>query len=156
KQAGDLEGSRHAKGGAAVAWPCGDILAEQQDLSRGGGENAGDDVEQRRLAGAVRADDGLAVAGEDLQVDPAHRLQPAAALRQMPELEDRLGFVGRLHHCHLLSAVGWAKSRPPTERQSPASSVILPTRTTSTRDAWARSLMYGAKNHRHVRRSCPP
>ena len=50
-------------------------------------QDAGDDVEQRRLARAVRADDRLAVAREDLQVDVLDRVQAAEALRQALQLE---------------------------------------------------------------------
>ena len=89
KQAGDLEGARHAERGAPVARPVGDVLAEQQHLSGGHRIDAGDQIEQRGLAGAVRADDGLAVARHDAQRDVARGLQAAEALAQALELENR-------------------------------------------------------------------
>ena len=84
KQAGDLERARHAERGAPVARPVGDILAEQQDLPGRHRIDAGDQIEQRGLAGAVRADDGLAVARHDAQRDVARGLQAAEALAQVP------------------------------------------------------------------------
>ena len=38
-----------------------------------------DHVEERRLAGAVRAEDRAALAGDDLEVDVAYRMQAAEA-----------------------------------------------------------------------------
>ena len=78
-----------------MARPLGHVLAEQHDLSGGGRENSGDQIEQGRLAGAVRSDDGLAVAGHDLERDVAHGAQAAEALRECPELENRLA-AGRV------------------------------------------------------------
>ena len=82
EQAGDLERPRHAERGAAVALPGGDVAAEQQHLARARRKYAGDQVEQRGLAGAVRADDGLAVARHDLERHVTHRMKPAEAFRQ--------------------------------------------------------------------------
>jgi len=61
-------------------------------------EPAGDDVEQRGLARAVRPDDRLSVAREDLQAHVLHRVQSAEALRQAAQLENRLCI--RLLHAH--------------------------------------------------------
>jgi len=44
-----------------VALPLGDVLTEQENLTGRHRIDAGDQVEQGGLAGAVRADDGLAV-----------------------------------------------------------------------------------------------
>ena len=55
---------------------------------------AGDQVEQRGLAGAVRPDDRLAVAGHDLERDAAHGMKAAEALRQPFQLKDRRLAVG--------------------------------------------------------------
>src|SRR6266511_4215067 len=70
-----------------MARQVGHVLAEQQHLARGGGEYSGDQIEQRRLAGAVWTDDGFAVAGHDLERDVAHGAQAAEALRKALQLE---------------------------------------------------------------------
>ena len=74
KQAGDLEGPRHPQRCAPMAGPTRHISAEQQHLARRRREYPGYQIEQRRLAGAVRADDGLAVTRHDLERDAAHGL----------------------------------------------------------------------------------
>ena len=56
-----------------------------------GGDVAGDDVEQGRLAGAVRAEDGAALAVSDVEIDVAHGMQAAEAPADPPQAEDRLG-----------------------------------------------------------------
>src|SRR5262249_20417517 len=72
-----------------------DILAEQQHLSGCDRVNAGDQIEQGGLAGAIRTDDGLAIAGLDFERDAARGLQTAKALAQSPELKHRdLAAVG--------------------------------------------------------------
>ncbi len=114
KQAGDLEGARHAERGAAVARPIGDVLAEQQHFAGGHGKDAGDEVEQRGLARAVGADDRFAVTRHHAQADVARGLQAAEALRQGSELED--GYVAAVRlslHAH------YAKSRMETEGSGP-------------------------------------
>ena len=87
KQACDLEGARHAKRGAPMARPRGDILAEQQHLSGTRREYPGDQIEQRGLASAVRPDNGLTVTRHDLERYAAHGSQAAEGLRQVPQLE---------------------------------------------------------------------
>ena len=94
KQAGDLERARHAERGAAVALPGRDVVAEQQHLPDARRKYSGDQVEQRGLAGAVRPDDGLAVAGHDLERDAAHGVKAAEALGQPLQFEDGRLAVG--------------------------------------------------------------
>ena len=69
----------------------GDVLPHQLDRARRGREVAGDDVEQRRLAGAVRPEDRAALAVRDVEVDVAHGLHTAEAPADPPQAEDRLG-----------------------------------------------------------------
>ena len=59
----------------------GDVLAEEMDPPGGGREVAGDGVEQRRLAGAVRAEDGVLLAGGDAQRDVVDGAQGAECAR---------------------------------------------------------------------------
>ena len=114
EQAGDLEGACHPERGAPVARPAGDVLAEQEHLSGRGGKDSGDQIEQRGLAGAVRSDDGLAVARHDLERDVAHGVQAAEALRQTLELQNGVTVRARVpvHACFPSSRQWTGASRP--------------------------------------------
>ena len=57
-------------------------------------EVARDDVEERRLAGAVRAENGAPFAVRDVQVDVAHGVEAAEPPADPPQAEDRLGVLG--------------------------------------------------------------
>ena len=70
---------------------CRHIVAEQFDRTRRDVVIAGDQVEQRRLAGAVRTQDRPALPGDDLEVDVAYRVQAAEAPADPPQAEGRLG-----------------------------------------------------------------
>ena len=50
------------------------VDAVDEDPAAGGVVEAGDELDERRLAGARGADEGHALAGRDVQVDPAQRL----------------------------------------------------------------------------------
>src|SRR5439155_14247128 len=63
----------------------------EPNVAGGGIEDADDDVEERRLAGAVRADEADDRALRDLEVDLANRDQTAEGLRYLACLEDELG-----------------------------------------------------------------
>jgi hypothetical protein len=65
-----------------VRRPAGNLLAKENDLAGGRRKNAGDEVEQRGLAGAVRADDGLALARRNFEGDLAYRREAPEAFRQ--------------------------------------------------------------------------
>jgi hypothetical protein len=78
-QADELEGAAHPQRGAGVRRQAGDVDAEQLDPPGVGGERAGQSVEHRRLAGAVRAHEADDRAAVDAQVGVVHRLQPAEA-----------------------------------------------------------------------------
>ena len=73
---------RHEDCGCVPAPPRPDLaLVERVD--------AGDALDQRRLAGAVVADQGHHLAAADLEVDPVERLDGAERLRDAPALEER-------------------------------------------------------------------
>jgi hypothetical protein len=57
-----------------------DLLGRERDRAGGRAQRAGEDLQQRRLAGAVRPDHGHALAGGDLERDVAQRLAGAVAL----------------------------------------------------------------------------
>ena len=67
KDLGDLEGSRHAARDPLVWRKRRDVAPVEQDGARGRREEAAHQIEERRLAGAVRADDGAQFAGLDGQ-----------------------------------------------------------------------------------------
>jgi hypothetical protein len=63
--------------------------AVDADLARIRAVEAGDDVEQRRLARARLADDGEPFAGRDVEVDAGEQRRARKALRQAPDLQQR-------------------------------------------------------------------
>ena len=73
-----------------------DVLAEELDGAGRRGEVAGDDVEERGLAGAVRAEDGPTLAVSDVEVDVAHGEQTAEALADSLQAESRRALRERL------------------------------------------------------------
>src|SRR6266545_2371811 len=81
-----------------------DRLAVQEDLALVGDEGARERLDEGRLAGAVVADDGLDLAGEQLEVAAVQGGHLAVALDQAARLQDggrpRLG-RRRLGHCCL-------------------------------------------------------
>ncbi len=72
----------------------GDVGAEKLDRPRGRREVAGDDVEERCLAGAVRPEDGALLAVGDVEIDVAHGVEAAEPPADPPQTEDRLGVLG--------------------------------------------------------------
>ena len=67
----------------------GDVFAAQADAARVGLERSGQLADQRRLAGAVRADDGMDFARVDVEVERIGGDQSAEALGQAAHLEQR-------------------------------------------------------------------
>ena len=87
KDLGDLEGPRHAAPDAARRQQMRDVLAVENDAARCRREEAGDQIEEGRLAGAVRADDGAQLAGLDRHRDIVDGDQAAEMLRDVFDLE---------------------------------------------------------------------
>ena len=87
-RARDAQPRAHARGQVR------DVGAHQVDRAARGLEVPGDQVEQRRLARAVRAQDGAALAVRDVEIDVAHGLHPAEAPADPPQAEDRAGALG--------------------------------------------------------------
>ena len=65
-----------------------DLLAVEADRAVVGGVDAGDRLHQRRLAGAVVADEADDLAGVDGEVDPVQRLDRAESLADSLQLEE--------------------------------------------------------------------
>ena len=79
------------------------VPAEELDRPDVGGKSPADDVEERRLAGAVRAEDRPALAGRDVEVDVADGVEAAEAPADPPQAEGRLGVFG----CVLLRSTAY-------------------------------------------------
>ena len=77
KRAHDLKGAPDAAPAHLVWAQPGDRLAGEGDRTAIRGEKPVDDIEQRRLAGAVRADYAVEPALGKGEVDPVQRAQPA-------------------------------------------------------------------------------
>ena len=103
EQRDDLVGARHAEMRAPAAGHARDVAAEQRDRAAVGRDLAGDQVEQRGLAGAVRADDQAPLAGLDREVDVGGDAQAAEGLAQR--------FDGERGHA-LRSPAGRSAARP--------------------------------------------
>src|SRR5262249_50998912 len=96
--------------------------AAEDDAAGVGGEQAGDLVDQRGLAGAVRADHGVQFARADLEMDAVGAGEAAEALVQVVEAQHRLAH-----------GAGLGRNRAPIRSHAP----ISPPRansTTSTRN----------------------
>ena len=65
----------------------GDLFALEEDLAAVGRMDAGDALDERRLPGAVVADERHHLAGAHLEVDVRERLNGAEGLRDVAELE---------------------------------------------------------------------
>ena len=90
EQADVLERARDALERALRRARIHDRLALEQDLAGIGGENAGDEIEERRLAGAVRPDQRVDVAGRHLELEIVERVEAAEALGQPFDRKTRL------------------------------------------------------------------
>ncbi len=86
KQGDDLVGARQAEMYAAMGRLPGDFLIEKKNPSGITAQIPGHQVEQRRLAGAVRADDQPPLALLDLERDVVDGGQPAEGLLQAPDM----------------------------------------------------------------------
>ena len=78
------------------------LLPAKLDGARARCDVAGDDVEQRRLSGAVRAEDGAPLAVRDVEIDVAHGDEAAVAPADPPQTEDRRGALGDSGDAHQL------------------------------------------------------
>ena len=72
-------------------------LAAEAHLAGVGPKDPGEDLDQRRLAGAVLADERMRLAGAAIEADVAQRVHAAERLRDVRHLDDRRGAHARLH-----------------------------------------------------------
>ncbi len=120
KQPRDLERARQAVAGAPVRRPGGDVGTGEDDRAAVARELAAELRHQGRLAGAVRADQGVDLAGVDVQVDAIGRDQPAEALLEAAHVEQRRG---RRASCVMAATARGAAS---TGRRSPGARTARP------------------------------
>ncbi len=67
-----------------------DGLSLENDVTRIGPVHPGDDLDQGGLAGSVFAEQGVDLAGQNLELDPAERVDARKALVNIVDLQDRL------------------------------------------------------------------
>ena len=96
EQRSDLERARQPEVAVAIGRQCGDIAAIEADSAAVRGDLAGQQADQRGLAGAVRADDGVEFAARDVERDGVRGDDAAEALGQPFDLQQRLGHGARL------------------------------------------------------------
>src|SRR5262249_28740085 len=88
KDVRDLECLREAQAIDALGGQPRDVLAAEAHHAAARGEQAGHDIEQRGLAGAVGADDREDLPGLDGEADARQRGERAEAFRDVVDLED--------------------------------------------------------------------
>ncbi len=99
EQAVDLEGASDAELDALGLRHGGDVAALEQHLPGGRLEHAGQQVDERGLAGAVRPDQRVTRTGAEREVDVAGGGERAEIDGQLPCFEERRG-----HGCVLMAA----------------------------------------------------
>ena len=90
---GDLVRAGDALLRDAVGRQAGDILAIEDDAAGGRAQHTGQAIEERALAGAIRADDGADLAALDLEVDVVERGQTTKADSQAFRTQYRGGGI---------------------------------------------------------------
>jgi hypothetical protein len=90
-----LKRPRHAAGGHAIGPPARDVVALEHEAPGARRQHAGDQVEERRLPGAVRPDHRVDGAGLDRQRDIGHGGEPAERLRQSLDGEQLMRSAAR-------------------------------------------------------------
>ena len=117
----DLEGPEQAPVEQLVGLEAGDVLTAEKDLPRVGREHAGNQVEQRRLAGAVGADQACDRALCDLQTRAVNGCHAAEALGDPGDADHRSSAA--LRREGRAAGIGAA---PPAPGQRYRTVVILP------------------------------
>src|SRR5262249_49885285 len=91
KDLSDLKGSRHAETDAPMSGNHGHVAAVKEDFSSSRRKEAAEQVEERRLARAVRPDNRAQLAAGDAKRNITHRDQAAEALTHGSDFENRFG-----------------------------------------------------------------
>src|SRR5262249_32135811 len=87
KRVDDLERAPHAQPRDAIWRRSSDVVRAVLHLPPTRTQAPADDVEQRRLAGAIRADDGVPLARRYAQIDPRQHLQTREIVVNVAQLE---------------------------------------------------------------------
>ena len=90
-----LEGARNTLLDNPVRLQSGNVLTCEQYAAVIRLDEAGDKIEERRLAGAVRPNDADDRTRHDVEIDAVHGLNAAERLRQALDLKQRLARVNR-------------------------------------------------------------
>src|SRR6516162_8318795 len=85
-----LEGARDAPLDNLVRLQSSNVFAREQDAAAARFNQASDEIEKRRLAGAVRPNDRHDRTWHDAEINAVHGLDAAERLRQALDLEQRL------------------------------------------------------------------
>ena len=96
EQRRDLERARQPEMAAAIGRQRADVAAVEADAAALRRDFAGEEADQRRLAGAVRADDGVEFAARNIERDGVGGDDAAEALGQAFDLQQRFGHGARL------------------------------------------------------------
>src|SRR5699024_3069875 len=84
----DLMRARQSAPNHVIGCPAGDVAAVEYHLAGVGLDNAIDEIEQRRLAGAVGPDQSENLAGVDGEIDIIDSMNPAKLLAQARNFEN--------------------------------------------------------------------
>ncbi len=90
QQRGDLERARQAQRAAAIGRQMRDVAAGHGNTAGVRREMSRELADQRRLAGAVRADDGVQLALRDIERDMVGSKDAAEAAHQLVDVEQRI------------------------------------------------------------------
>ena len=96
ERAHDLEGSADARFAQLMRLAGEHVAALEQDFAAIGPQEAIQQIEQRGLAGAVRADDAEDLVSVELEADVLDGLQPAERRREIADLENDIYLPGGL------------------------------------------------------------
>ena len=118
--AGHLERPGQAEHGNLVGRQPGDVVAVEDDLAAVRLQGAAQLGDQRRLAGAVRADDGVNLAALDPEIDIPDRVDLAETLGKIADFEVEVSHPACLRSAPPAASAGWASRRNPPQFQDQA------------------------------------
>ncbi len=111
----------------------GQRLAVDEHLARRRLDHARDALDERRLAGAVRAEQAVDLAGAHVEVDAVERLRSRVVLREPADLEDRLRRDGRAHRATSATTGAGTSIQRSSRADSSTASVIRAARRPSSK-----------------------
>src|SRR5262249_37924526 len=132
----DLEAARNAAARAHMGLQRRDVLVAEHDGAGLGAERAGNTVDQRGLAGAVRADEAEALARRNLDTDIVKRGETAKAVGERNDPQQRRrGLGGHVSFPSLrLRKILWTSPMMPSGAPTTNSTSITPSTSTFISD----------------------